>query len=202
MWLAAIKAGNYATCPGLTYENAKTYHPTTEETLKGHMTQTRQGVRSNKQNSTSSKPTWSVSPLPNNVPAKTSNKLYVVVMPVSKLYSDDMGRFPICSRSVHRYIMLAFHCNSNVIPIEPFQYRHDRHPISAYSLVMARIQDRGHEVDLQVLDNKASTKYCHAITQTWKEKFQLVPPDGHRRNAAERAIRTFKGAFSCNSSGR
>ena len=48
-WLAAIKAGNYATWPGLTYENAKTYHPTTKGTLKAHMTQTRQGVSSTKQ---------------------------------------------------------------------------------------------------------------------------------------------------------
>ena len=38
MWLATIRAGNYATWPGLTYENAKTHHPTTAKTLEGHMT--------------------------------------------------------------------------------------------------------------------------------------------------------------------
>ena len=37
-WIAAIRAGNYSTWPGLTYENSKTYHLTTAETLKGHMT--------------------------------------------------------------------------------------------------------------------------------------------------------------------
>ena len=37
-WLAAIRAGNYTTWPGLTYDNAKTYHPTTAETFKVHMT--------------------------------------------------------------------------------------------------------------------------------------------------------------------
>ena len=37
-WLAAIRAGNYATWPGLKYDNAKTYHPTIAETLKGHIT--------------------------------------------------------------------------------------------------------------------------------------------------------------------
>ena len=116
-WLAAIKAGTYATWPGLTYENAKIYHPTTGETLKGHMTHTRKRVRSTKHKSTSSNPTQSVSPLSNNVPAKTSNELYVVVEPVSKLYTDDMGRFPIRSCSGHRYIMLVFHCDSNVILI-------------------------------------------------------------------------------------
>ena len=72
----------------------------------------------------------------------TSNKLFVVVVPVSKLYNDDMGRFPIFSRSGHRYIMLAFHCNSNIILIEPFQSRHDRHRIAAYSRIMTRLRER------------------------------------------------------------
>ena len=56
-WLASIRSGNYAMWPGLAYKNAKTYHPTTAENLKGHMTQTRQGVRSTKCNTTPSKPT-------------------------------------------------------------------------------------------------------------------------------------------------
>ena len=50
-------------------------------------------------------------------------------------------------------------------------------------------------MDLQILDNKTSAEYHRAIKQTWKEKFQLVPPDIHRRNAAECAIRTFKAHF-------
>ena len=33
------------------------------------------------------------------------------------------------------------------------------------------------------------------ITQTQKATFHLVPPDVHRRNAAERAIRNFKAHF-------
>ena len=63
IWLAAIRASNYATWPGLTYKNALTYHPTTAETLKGHMTQTCQVIRSTKFKTTSSKPTQAVSPL-------------------------------------------------------------------------------------------------------------------------------------------
>ena len=29
----------------------------------------------------------------------------------------------------------------------------------------------------------------------WNAKYQLVPPNVHRRNVAERAIRTFKARF-------
>ena len=53
----------------------------------------------------------------------------------------------------------------------------------------------GHSVDLQVLDNKASEAYKLAITKKWGCNFQLVPPDVHHRNVAERALRTFKAHF-------
>ena len=43
----------------------------------------------------------------------------------------------------------------------------------------------------QILDNKASTELKQAITNQ-ATNFQLAPPFIHRRNAAERAIRTFK----------
>ena len=64
-----------------------------------------------------------MSPISIDILGTRSDKLFVVVKPLSKLYTDDMGRFPIRSRSGHRYIMLAFHYNSNAILIEPFQSR-------------------------------------------------------------------------------
>ena len=79
--------------------------------------------------------------------------------------------------------------------IEPFQSRHDRHRIADYSRIMTRLCERGHAVDLQILENEASKEYLQVVTQTWKATFQLVPPDVHRCNAAERAIRTFKAHF-------
>ena len=38
-WLKYIKAGNFETCPGLTYSNSSKYCPQLVETIKGHMTQ-------------------------------------------------------------------------------------------------------------------------------------------------------------------
>jgi hypothetical protein len=60
---------------------------------------------------------------------------------------------------------------------------------------MERLRARGHTVDHQVLDNEASTEYRSVITQDWKCTFQLVPPDLHHHNIAERAIQTFKAHF-------
>ena len=51
-WLKAIKKGNFATWPGLTYSNSAKYCPHAVETIKGHMVQSSQGVRSTKKKST------------------------------------------------------------------------------------------------------------------------------------------------------
>ena len=47
-WLKAIKHGNYNSWPGLTYNNAAKYFPESVETIKGHMVQSSQEVRSTK----------------------------------------------------------------------------------------------------------------------------------------------------------
>ena len=43
-WFAAIKCGNYKSWPGLTLKNAAKYCPSSDETIKGHLAQSRQGV--------------------------------------------------------------------------------------------------------------------------------------------------------------
>ena len=47
-WLKVIKNGNFESWPGLTYNNALIFFPHSVETLKGHMVQSSQGVRSTK----------------------------------------------------------------------------------------------------------------------------------------------------------
>ena len=60
---------------------------------------------------------------------------------------------------------------------------------------MQRLADNKLIVHLQILDNKASAEDKRAIKTKWNASYQLVPPKTHRRNAAERAIRTFKAHF-------
>ena len=88
--------------------------------------------------------------------------------------------------------MIAYHCDLNVILACPFSSRKEVHRLGSYNTIMERLKIRGHHVDLQVLDNKASAAYRRQITDKWKADFQLVPPNIHRRNTAERAICTFK----------
>ena len=60
---------------------------------------------------------------------------------------------------------------------------------------MQRLTDNKLIVDLQILYNKASAEYKRSIKTKWNSNYQLVPPNTHRSNAAERAIRTFKAHF-------
>ena len=60
---------------------------------------------------------------------------------------------------------------------------------------MERLTDKGHKVDIQLLDNEASDEYKIFITEKWQAQYQLVPPNVHQRNVSERAIRTLKAQF-------
>ena len=91
--------------------------------------------------------------------------------------------------------MIGYHCDSNTILQAPFVNRKDKHRIKAYNSIMKKLTDRGHHVDIQILDNEVSAEFKKTIQQDWVAKYQLVPPNVHRRNIAKRAIRTFKAHF-------
>ena len=118
-WLAAIKAGNFFTWLGLTYANASIYCPNCEETSNGHLTQAKQGILSTKTGPpTLPNPTTSGKTHP-----KSNRELHLWVKPIIMLYTDDTGRLYVRSRSGNQYLMVAYHCDTNVILVKPFQTR-------------------------------------------------------------------------------
>ena len=60
---------------------------------------------------------------------------------------------------------------------------------------MKKLADRGHHVEVQILYNEVSAEFKKTIVKDWGASYQLVPPNVHRRNVAERAIRIFKAHF-------
>ena len=64
-----------------------------------------------------------------------------------------------------------------------------------YNATMKRHKENNLLVYLQVLDNECSKEYQSTMRDRCGVKFQLVPPDMHRQNAAEQAIGTFKAHF-------
>ena len=187
-WLRAIKKEKFETWTELKYSNSAKYCPCAVETIKDHMVQSLQGVRSTKKNAPpprdlkkeTSKSTLSeedereyISP-----PIKTK-ELHIWDQTISKLYTDDFGRFPISSRSGNEYIMIAYHCDSNTILQAPFVNRKDKHRIRTYNYIIKRLADQGHQVDVQILDNKVSADFKRTIVEDWSATYQLVPPNVH-----------------------
>ena len=96
--------------PGLTYQNAAKYCPDADETLRGHMVQARQGVRSTNPH----QPRQQYDPLPppishdDPLPTQSpTNELHIHVEHISRLYTDNTGRFPVRSRRGNLYLMVA-----------------------------------------------------------------------------------------------
>ena len=91
--------------------------------------------------------------------------------------------------------MIVYHCNANLILAVPFKTRKDNHRLKAYDKLMQRLSYHKLTVDLQILDNEASAEYKRLIKKKWNINYQLVPPNTHQSNAAERSICMFKAHF-------
>ena len=104
-------------------------------TLLGHLVQKIQGVRYTKMKAPTSSQQHHI------LPQVKSNELHVFVTPISKLYTDATGRFPVHARSGNRYIMIAYHCDANLILAELFPSRKDAHRLLAYHKIMQRLTD-------------------------------------------------------------
>ena len=102
-WLTAISSGNYSLWLGLTLANATKYYTKATATIMGPLFQKIQRVRSNRPKLPT---TISTDQQP---PQVCSNEVYILVTPISKLYTDDTGRFPIHSCNGNQYLMIAYH---------------------------------------------------------------------------------------------
>jgi hypothetical protein len=207
-WEFPTKAGNYKTFSGLTFRNVMKHCPSSDATIKGHLQQTHQGLCSTKPKPTSSnrfappampdapttdEPDRDPSHKPTALPP--NNLLYITDFLLAKLYTDNTGRPPIQAHSGNQYIAITFHSCCNAILCTPYVNGSNKHQLAAYNSIMRRLTNRGHNVNLQILDNEVSVKFKATIVDKWKVWYQLVPPDVHHCNAARQAIQTFKSHF-------
>ncbi|KAL7475165.1 hypothetical protein ACHAW6_005726, partial [Cyclotella cf. meneghiniana] len=185
-WISAIRKGNYSTWPLINVKNVHKHFPQSEETQQGHMRNQRQGTRSTKQ------------ALPREEPRTPLPQLKDIFIKTydthSTLYSDQTGKFPHLSSQGNRYQMILYHVDSNSIWAEPTKNKTEGKLIIARNRALQRMKACGIHPTRQVLDNEISAAYKMAITNSGMS-YQLVPPDDHRRNIAEKAIQTWKDHF-------
>jgi hypothetical protein len=118
--------------------------------------------------------------------------VYAATIDAGQIYTDQTGRFPVVSSKGNRYIMILYYdYDSNAILAQPIKDRTAPELLRAFQVMEQELVARGLKPKLMKLDNEASTLLKTYLHQQ-KIIFQLVPPYSHRRNSAERAIRSFK----------
>jgi hypothetical protein len=150
----------------------------------GHMNQRRQNIRS-----TSKAPTEKQQPLNTDLGTKT-HLVYAVIVNQGPLYTDLTGKFPVRSSKGNSYVMVCYIYDYNYVKIIPMKSRSASEWVKAYDSVHQELTVKGLKSRLQTLDKEESTALKNLFTVN-DIAYQLVPPHCHRRNAAERAIRTF-----------
>ena len=110
------------------------------------------------------------------------------------IYTDQTGRFPHASSRGYHYQMIVHKIDGNSIWVEPMKNKSQGEMIRARRAALFRMKLQHIVPLLQILDNEISEAYKEEIRHT-DMTYQLVPPDDHRRNLAERAIQTQKNHF-------
>ena len=87
--------------------------------------------------------------------------------------------------------MVLLNMESWYISMELMKNRHSSEIVKTYQILINRLKACGINPKHHVLDNECSEEFKEAIKDN-KMTYQLVPPDDHRRNIAERAIQTAK----------
>jgi hypothetical protein len=110
------------------------------------------------------------------------------------IYTDRTGKFLTPSVSGNQYVLIVYEYDGNYINGAPMPDRTGPSIISAYKIAIHLFESRCFKPLLQRLDNEAS-RALQTFMDVENIDFQLAPPQVHRRNAAERAIHTFKNHF-------
>jgi hypothetical protein len=186
--LQAVKEGHLITWPGLTEDAINKHLKLTPATAIGHMNQRRQNIRP------TSKAPIEKQPTPDTDLGTKTHLVYAVVVDQGQLYTDLTGKFPVRSSKGNYYVMVCYVYDCNYVKVIPMKYRSASEWVKAYDTVHQELTIKGFNPKLQTLDKEASAALKNFFTVN-DIAYKLVPPHCHRRNAAERTIRTFKEHF-------
>ena len=104
---------------------------------------------------------------------------------------DLTGRFPYQSSRGNNYVFVSYHYDVNAILLQPLCNREAESIKNAWEKNNTRVKNGSSNPKHYTLDNETSIT-LETSMQDNGVTFEYVPPNQHRRNAAERAIRTFK----------
>ena len=185
--IKAINKGLLSTWPQLTEANINKYIINNEASIKGHLKHIRKNLQSTKnvqQNEDTMHP---------KTEAKT-HTAYTTIAEIGKIYSDQTGKFTFTSSQGNKYVFIMYIYDANAIIATPIKSREKVDILEAHKNMVMLLNQRGLQPKVHWLDNEASNDLIE-FNKDLDIQMQLVPPYVHRRNAAERAIQTWKSHF-------
>ena len=199
-WKTAIGNNNFVTWPALTETVVERNLPLSAATIQGHLNKQRQHLQSTKlpQERSGEEQMQEHDNFPlRQTPNKKCNQVaYILVNreDITTAYQDLTGRFPCKSSRGNEYILIAYHYDANFIIGYPVKDRKAPTLTAAWQSIHKDFETAGTAPQVWILDNEVS----HELKEAFKKhntSFQLVPPNSHRQNLAERAIQTWKNHF-------
>jgi hypothetical protein len=170
----------------LNEQNVEKYLSKSTSAAKGHLNQQRQNARTKK-----IKDAQKMDTEPDPDHGLKTQYVYAATIDAGQIYTDQTGRFPVVSSKGNKYIMVLYDYDSNAILAQPIKNRTTPELLKAFQFMEQELVTKGLKPKLMKLDNEAS-KLLRDYLYQQDIAFQLVPPYSHRRNSAERAIRSFK----------
>jgi hypothetical protein len=160
--LTSAQHGNLVTFPGMTPENISRHFPELDEIQKGHMKQTKQGVRSTKVVDEDAMLGYQPKP------GVKHKDVYLKVFDATNklIFSDQTGKFPITSARGNKYIMVAVELDGNYIDCEPIQSRKAKSLTEGYQAIFQRWKATGVICpNWHILDNEAPEELKQVIRE-------------------------------------
>ena len=184
-WTKAIDAGYFTIWPGLSSKLVKKHLDKPFATSQGHMKQVYQNIQSTKSTSNNADVEMTMS---DNIRTNTAGTKVVEI--TGRLYTDQTGRFPVTSSRGNKYVMVLYHYDTNAILAKALKSRAEQELVNAQEYLHKYLKARGFQPEVQILDNECPEGLKNYF-RTNNIQFQLVPPNLHRNNLAEKAIGTF-----------
>jgi hypothetical protein len=183
----AFKKGHLATWTGLTEDAINKYLKLTPATTMGHMNQKRQNIRSTNKKVTSESEDKDI--IPQGL-GERNHLVFAVVLDEGQIYTDLTGNFPARSSKGNNVLMVCYSYDANYIRPITMKSKSGAEWVRTFGTVFNEMISKGFKQKLQTMDNEASVALKNYFTE--KEiSYQLVTPNCHRANAAERAVVNF-----------
>ena len=126
-----------------------------KSTILGHLQQAWKSLRSTQDNIMYLDPDPEQYQFPQATQSENTNLVFFKTVDLSgKIYTDQTGRFPVTSIRGNKYILVAYHFDSNTIHAEPLKTRSGLDLTTAYQKLHSLLTNRGLRPQLHILDNE------------------------------------------------